>query len=114
MGKSIADFRNPLSTPSRKNILLNPSGKSLLKIRASHPREGRIMIVTNVAVGCCGRGSCDGRARLKRTAKSCGPGAPTLALSFVEMIREATVAKKPGHRGEREVSRKTIARGKPE
>jgi hypothetical protein len=37
-----------------------------------------------------------------------------LALSFVEMIREATVARKPGHRGERDISRKTIARGKPE
>jgi len=36
---------------------------------------------------------------LQRTAKSCGPDAPTLALSLVEMIREATVAKEPGHRG---------------
>jgi hypothetical protein len=39
---------------------------------------------------------------LSRTAKSCGPGAPTLALSFAEMIREAMVANKPGHQGERE------------
>jgi hypothetical protein len=29
------------------------------------------------------------------------------------MIREATVAKKPGHREEHEVSRKTTAQGKP-
>jgi hypothetical protein len=29
------------------------------------------------------------------------------------MIREATVAKEPGHRGEHEISRKTIARGMP-
>jgi hypothetical protein len=55
----LADFRNPLSTPSRKNIPLNPSGKSLLKIRAPHPDEGRVAIVTNVAVGCGGRESCD-------------------------------------------------------
>src|SRR6476620_8874405 len=48
-----------------------------------------------------------------RTAKSCGPRAPTLALSFAESFREATVARKPGHRGEREGNRKTIAQGKP-
>jgi hypothetical protein len=30
------------------------------------------------------------------------------------VIRKATVARKPGHRGEREVSRKPFARGKPE
>src|SRR4051794_37899059 len=40
-----------------------------------------------------------------RTAKSCGPDAPTLASSLAETIREATVAKEPGHRGEHEVSR---------
>ena len=32
---------------------------------------------------------------LLRTAKSCGPDAPTLASSFVDAIREATVARKP-------------------
>jgi hypothetical protein len=46
---------------------------------------------------------------LLRTAKSCGPDAPTLASSFVEGksaqpgadkpdIREMTVAKEPGHK----------------
>ena len=45
------------------------------------------------------------RTALKRTVKSCGPGAPTLALSFVEMICEVTVAKEPGHRGELEGNR---------
>jgi hypothetical protein len=48
-------------------------------------------------------------ARRMRTAKSCGPDAPTLASSFAEATPQATVAKKPGHRGEREGSRKTIA-----
>src|SRR6476620_9016830 len=33
-----------------------------------------------------------------------------LALSFAESFREATVATKPGHRGEREVSRKPSRR----
>src|SRR6266404_7558495 len=49
---------------------------------------------------------------LMRTAKSCGSDAPRLASSLREEA-QITVSKKPGHRGEREVSRKTIARGVP-
>src|SRR6059058_6081855 len=49
---------------------------------------------------------------LLRTAKSCGSDAPMLASSLREEA-QATVSNKPGHRGEREVSRKTIARGMP-
>src|SRR5258707_11795846 len=49
---------------------------------------------------------------LKRTAKSCRSGTPMLVLSLREEA-QATVSNKPGHRGEREVSRKTIARGMP-
>ena len=48
-----------------------------------------------------------------RTAKSCGPDAPTLASSVRKVFPQATVANKPGHRGERDISRKTIARGMP-
>jgi hypothetical protein len=49
-----------------------------------------------------------------RTAKSRGPDAPTLASSLAgRNSREMTVARKPGHRGERAISRKTIARGMP-
>ena|SRR5437764_14883156 len=49
---------------------------------------------------------------LQRTAKSCGSDAPMLASSLREEA-QMTVSNKPGHRGEREVSRKTIARGMP-
>ena len=49
---------------------------------------------------------------LTRTAKSCGSDAPMPASSLREEA-QATVSNKPGHRGEREVSRKTIARGMP-
>src|SRR5260370_41320426 len=49
---------------------------------------------------------------LMRTAKSCRSGAPMLASSLREEA-QATVSNKRGHRGEREVSRKTIARGMP-
>ena len=45
--------------------------------------------------------------------KSCGPDASTLAFKSRGGIREATVTNKPDHRGEREISRKTIAQGRP-
>src|SRR5258705_11003174 len=53
-----------------------------------------------------------GRMMLQRTAKSCRSDAPMPASSLREEA-QATVSNKPGHRGEREVSRKTIARGMP-
>src|ERR1700755_1765763 len=49
----------------------------------------------------------------QRTAKSCGPGAATLASIRPARAGTATVATKAVHRGEHEVSRKAIARGKP-
>src|SRR6266403_6307885 len=49
---------------------------------------------------------------LMRTVKSCGSDAPGLASSLREDA-QATVTTKPGHRGEHEVSRKTIAQGRP-
>ena len=64
----------------------------------------------------CERSTACGREMLQRTAKSCGPDAPTLASSLAEvlsarpgsektLIREMTVAKQPGHRGEHDISR---------
>ena len=49
---------------------------------------------------------------LTRTAKSCGSDAPMLASSLREEA-QMTVSNKPGHRGEHEGNRKTIARGMP-
>src|SRR6201990_1702512 len=49
----------------------------------------------------------------QRTAKSCGPGAATLASIRPARAGTATVATKAVHRGEHEGNRKTIARGKP-
>jgi hypothetical protein len=72
----------------------------------------------NVGAGCDGR--CGVRRVLsrrtktpQRTAKSCGPDAATLASSRLGGVPLATVAKKAAHRGEHEISCKTIARGKP-
>src|ERR1700741_97445 len=54
------------------------------------------------------------RARTRqRTAKSCGPGAATLASIRPARAGTATVATKAVHRGEHEGNRQTIARGKP-
>jgi hypothetical protein len=39
---------------------------------------------------------------------------PDAGAKFRGFIREATVARKPVHRGEHEVSRKTIAQGRPD
>ncbi len=50
--------------------------------------------------------------RWPRTAKSCGPGAATLASSRVVSPTPATVAKEAAHRGEHEAVVKTIRAGK--
>jgi len=55
-------------------------------------------------------GATDERATL-RTAKSCGPDTPTLVSSWRKQFPLATVANKPGHRGELEATVKTIACG---
>jgi hypothetical protein len=70
-----------LSSPISKNIPLVPSGKSILELPPSYPTEGRAH-VTNA-----GWDAVDATARFDetcwlRTAKPCGPGAPTLASSF--------------------------------
>src|SRR5256885_17013144 len=49
---------------------------------------------------------------LQRTAKSCRSDAPMLASSLREEA-QAPASNKPGHRGEHEGNRKTIARGMP-
>jgi len=89
-----------------------PSGKSTPLIPASCTHKRGVRVVTNVERGMrwtqWPRWTSEG---LLRTAKSCGPGTPTLVSSFAEVFREATVAKEPGHRGERGVTVKTNAQG---
>src|SRR5215208_6822966 len=90
-----------LSSHVAKNILLSPSGKSLLELPRLVPtREGRFANVTDVghgmrwtlkrrrAIVIAGRGqtreqlTAHRRTMLSRTVKSCGPDASTLALSL--------------------------------
>ena len=65
-----------------KNIPLNPSGKSALPTRPSHPTRGALRNVTNARWDAVDAAACKTNVSLLRTAKSCGPGAPVLALSF--------------------------------
>jgi hypothetical protein len=89
-----------VSSPLCKNISLHPSGKSSLQIRAIPPHKRGVGHRHERGEGCGGRGSvlratgsqggsmrpvsdhqASGREMLQRTAKSCGPDAPTLASS---------------------------------
>ena len=47
----------------------------------------------------------------KRTAKSCGSDASTLAFKLAEVIPLATVTTKPDHRGDHDISRKPLRGG---
>ena len=58
-------------------------------------------------------GFCSPGETPQRTAKSCGPGAATLASIRSACAGTATVTIKAAHRGEHEGNRQTIARGKP-
>ena len=98
-GKSIRTLlARDLSRPSRKNIPLSPSGKSLVQLRAISPDERGVARRHERGVRCGGRGAGAKTSAREgsRTAKSCGPGAPVLALSFARSNSSGmTVAKKP-------------------
>ena len=68
-------------SPPRTNISLSENQKLCILPAVPLSLEGRLAIVTDVEAGCGGRGSVARRAILVRTAKACGLGAPTLALS---------------------------------
>jgi len=81
-------------------------------------REGRFAIVTERGAGCDGplagvRCLMHQTKRWQRPAKSCGPGAATLASIPPPCGGVATVTKKGRSPGRARISRQTIARGKP-
>jgi hypothetical protein len=100
-GKSV----NWLSSPSRKNILLSASGKSLLQLPPSCPERGALRNVNNAGRDAVDAGSAGDEQRRPRTAKSCGPDASTPASSQRNSFPQATVTRKPDHRGEHEGNR---------
>ena len=87
-----------------------------IRLPSPRHREGRFAIVTKRGAGCDGPLPASGvlhpTKRRRRTAKSCGPGAATLASIRPACAGSATGARKAVPRGEREVSRQTIARGR--
>src|SRR2546430_5175763 len=118
VGRITSDLPKSCQAPKSKIFCF-----TILEIRTitspvPRPQEGRIMIVTT-------RGARDVMDALasgtvfvpdetpRRTAKSCGPDAAMLASSLWSNP-QVTVANKPAHRGERDISRKTIAQGMSE
>jgi hypothetical protein len=102
----------------KSELSLASSGKSLAVLRpARATMRGRLRdrhgTLARVAMDAVASGACTGRKRLQRTAKSCGPGAATLASIRPACAGTATVTIKAAHRGEHEGNRNTIARGKP-
>src|SRR6266852_9676766 len=101
-----------MSSPRIKNISLSTSGKSMALLPPSRPTRGafrdRHDALGRNAMDAFVSGAQAQTNEQRRTAKSCGPGAATLALSLWS-LPQVTVAKKPAHRGEHEVSRKAIA-----
>jgi hypothetical protein len=94
-------------------VALAASGKSERSSRASRlDEEGRYgQSSRHVRRGCDGRGGHVRRTWPARTAKSRGPGLPTLRSSSWEAsFSGATGARKPGPRGERDISRKPSRR----
>ena len=71
-----------LSSPSRENIPLPASPKSLLYPPPSRSSGGAARDRHGRGTGCGGRKQRQRRAALSRTAKSCGPDASTPASSF--------------------------------
>ena len=91
-----------------------------LPFLVSHSPEGRFAIVTNVGRGMRWTQSIEarssrGRAISLRTAKSYGPGAPTLASSPQRRVPRLAGdgGKKARSPGRLRISRKTIAQGRP-
>jgi hypothetical protein len=110
-GKSLRFFRNRVKPLLQKYFCFSQTQiSSLIRTVPYHKRAGSRSSRTRGGM----RWTLAARetsAACWRTAKSCRSDAPMLASSLREEA-QATVSNKPG-RGEREVSRKTIARGMP-
>jgi hypothetical protein len=90
-------------------ILLDGGVETGIKRFGPVPLEGRFAIVTNAGRDAVDAGGAFDERRCLRTAKSCGPDAPTLASSRRDEA-QTTVTRKPDHRGEHVISRKPLRR----
>jgi hypothetical protein len=93
-----------LSSPSDKNKSLSLSGKSVIWLRASHPNEGRVAIVTNARWDAVdAKATTDERGRRGRRSRVVL--APRCWRQVLRNYPPSDGGKKAGHRGEHEVSR---------
>ena len=95
---------------ARKTFRLNRRANQLYQLAPSHPDEGRIASRHERGSRCGGRSSAGAQiARTTNGAVADGEVVwswrPDAGVKLRGGIRQATVAKKPGHRGELEVSR---------
>jgi hypothetical protein len=116
-GQITSDFQKWCQAPFAKIFRFAPDPNQFTDSHCLGPHRGALRTSRNagrdaVDAAASGEQQRAGRMALTRTAKSCRSGAPMPASSLREHA-QATVSNKPGHRGEHEVSRKTIARGMP-
>jgi hypothetical protein len=105
--------KSPKVCPSlhAKIFRLRRRANQRYQLAPSHPIRGALRTSRTLRWDAVDAMTASDERLTSRTAKSCGPGAPTLASSFWETsFSGVTVAKEPGHRGERGVSRKPLRR----
>jgi hypothetical protein len=92
-----------VQSPSQKYFCFSEAQSSLCDCHPV-PSEGRFAIVTDAGRDAVDADALEDERRVTRTAKTCGPDTPTL-VSSLRSNPQATVARKPGRRGEHEISR---------
>jgi hypothetical protein len=106
-------FRNRVK-PLRQKYFAFPETKSCLSSAhlASTKRDAPDR--HEWVAGSDGRGVAPRRSAAVRTAKACGPDPPMLGPSLAGDPQRRRWLKSRAHRGERAISRKTIAQGTPD
>src|SRR4051794_12366503 len=108
---SAANHRFACPAPFRKIFRFPPDANHHSSPRRLVPPKGRIAVVTDAGRDAMDADGAADEQRPRRTAKSCGPDASTLASSL-RFDTQATVTTKPDHRGATVLSRAVIGRGR--
>jgi hypothetical protein len=98
-------FCGPPVQPHREKYFASPFGRNSFMNSAVPSRQRGVAHVINVGRDAVDADCAFDEWRVRRTEKSCGPDAPTLASSSWKTNPLMTVTKKPGRRGEREGNR---------
>jgi hypothetical protein len=111
-GQITSDFQKSCQAPFAKIFLFSFEANQFTDSYCPVPIEGRCATSSTWSGMRWTRTARETSADCLRTVKSCGSDAPILGVKPVRRSAGDGV-KQRGHRGEREVSRKTIARGMP-